>query len=69
MVHSLITAYNLDYQIDIVIPKTATREDLALFHSAYYLDYLSNECNKPGNGSGSDDSEDVDDEQLNYGLG
>lgn len=55
--------------MDTVIPKTATREDLALFHSAYYLDYLSNECNKAGNRSDSDDSEDVDDEQLNYGLG
>lgn len=69
MVHSLISAYSLDDQMDTVIPKTATRDDLALFHSAYYLDYLSNQCNKPGNSSDSDDSEDVDDEQLNYGLG
>ena len=77
MVHALIQAYNLHQQMDCIKPKVADEDDLRLFHSQYYLDYLKNECtadiSKNTIDSDSDESDDntsdVDDEQLNYGLG
>lgn len=77
MVHALIQAYNLHRQMDCIKPIVADEEHLRLFHSQYYLDYLKNECtadisrnNIDGNSDESeDDTSDVDDEQLNYGLG
>lgn len=77
MVHALIQAYNLDGQMDCVQPVVADEEHLRLFHSPYYLDYLKNECtadislnNMDSNSDESDDdTSDVDEEQLNYGLG
>lgn len=79
MVHELICAYKLDKLMDIIIPKTASEEELCLFHSNYYLSYLKTECSnnesdssKKNNTFSSDDESndsDVDDEQLDYGLG
>lgn len=77
MVHALIHAYKLHRQMDCIEPTAASEDDLRLFHSQYYLDYLKNECtadiSQSAIDSNSDESEDntsdVDDEQLNYGLG
>ncbi|XP_055314156.1 histone deacetylase 8-like [Sitodiplosis mosellana] len=79
MVHELIRAYNLHRLMDCVKPNVASDENLSLFHSQYYLDYLKNECTAELSfeSVGSDDDDDaedsdtsdVDDEQLNYGLG
>lgn len=71
MVHCLIMAYNLDLQMDVVQPKVATDDDLALFHSQYYLNYLRDECGPNASDSDGDSeaSGDVDDEQMQYGLG
>lgn len=67
MVHCLIVAYNLDVEMDLMQPRMASDDDLALFHSQYYLNYLR-EC-EPQCDSDSDGSDEVDDEQLHYGLG
>lgn len=73
MVHELIQAYNLRKLMDCFKPYLASEEHLSLFHSQYYLDYLKNECTADTSvASGDSDdsnSSDVDDEQLNYGLG
>lgn len=73
MVHCLIVAYNLDIDMDVIVPKPATDEELALFHSQYYLNYLRVECagkNDTSESDGdSDGSDEVSDEQLMYGLG
>lgn len=75
MVHELIQAYNLHRRMECIKPNLATDEHLSLFHSQYYLDYLKNECtadmslNNIDDSEDSDDTCDVDDEQLNYGLG
>lgn len=78
MVHALIHAYKLHKQMDCIRAMIADEDDLRLFHSQYYLDYLKNECtadisqnNIDSNSDESDDEDtsDVDDEQLNYGLG
>lgn len=63
--------------MNCIKPVKASEDDLRLFHSQYYLDYLKNECtadisqsNIDSNSDESeDDTSDVDDEQLNYGLG
>lgn len=69
MVHCLLMAYDLDINMDCVEPKMATADELSLFHSLYYLNYLRDECINRNEETDSDDSDDVDDEQLNYGLG
>lgn len=61
--------------MECIKAKEATDEHLSLFHSQYYLNYLKTECtadrslNDTECSDESDDSSDVDDEQLNYGLG
>lgn len=61
--------------MDVIQPRPATHDELALFHSSYYLNYLRDECGQVGKSLSNDgdsdesDSADVDDEQLNYGLG
>lgn len=67
MVHCLLIAYNLDLNMECVQPKISTDDELSLFHSLYYLNYLRDEC--ASRDDDSDGSEDVDDDQLNYGLG
>lgn len=78
MVHELICAYNLHRLMECVKPNLASEENLALFHSQYYLEYLKNECtaeislediNSDEDSDDDSDTSDVDDEQLNYGLG
>lgn len=78
MVHELISAYELDKHMDCIKPSLATEDDLALFHSKYYLDYLKTECadlslldlsTSDSEMDDDSDTDDVDDEQLNYGLG
>lgn len=78
MVHELIKAYKLTELMHIVSPREASDADLALFHSSFYLDYLRAQCAEDRSApieDASDDSEcdsegsDVDDEQLDYGLG
>lgn len=80
MVHELIRAYNLHRLMECVKPNVASEENLSLFHSQYYLDYLKNECtaemslesigsDDEDDDGGDSDTSDVDDEQLNYGLG
>lgn len=82
MVHELIDAYKLTKTMDVVTAMPATEDELRLFHSAYYLDYLKVNCNDESGIQLSDatanaddadttDSDDsnVDDEQLEYGLG
>lgn len=74
MVHELLRSYGLHKHMDCIKSKSATEENLALFHSQYYLDYLKNECAaetsvEEVDSDDSETSDDVDDEQLNYGLG
>lgn len=77
MVHALIESYNLHRQMDCIKPMVAEEEHLHLFHSQYYLDYLKNECTadvsenniNADSDESDDDTSDVDDEQINYGLG
>lgn len=81
MVHALIEAYDLHRHMDCIKPMMAEEEQLRLFHSQYYLDYLKNECTAnvsennvdadadSDESADEDTSDDVDDEQLNYGLG
>lgn len=71
MVHSLILAYGLHKKMKLLRPREATDDELALFHSTYYMDYLKNECcdGEPGGDDESDSGDEVDEEQLNYGLG
>lgn len=47
----------------VISPRLATESELRLFHAEYYVNYLkeqSEECI---------DDDDVDDEQLEYGIG
>lgn len=76
MVHELIRAYNLHRLMECVKPNMASDDNLSLFHSQYYLDYLKNECTAEislesidSDDDEDSDTSDVDDEQLNYGLG
>lgn len=70
MVHELIRSFQLLDSLDIVTPIEASEDDLKLFHSSYYLNYLKAECNDGGTGDSEESSDsDVDDEQLEYGLG
>lgn len=81
IVHELITSYKLTDSLDVVTAVPATEDELRLFHSAYYLDYLRDFCNdesriKYSDAAFSDDVVDtdssgsnVDDEQLEFGLG
>lgn len=71
MVHELIHAYKLTESMKCIKPRPATEDELASIHSGYYLDYLKTECTAESTMANSDDSDtsDVDDEQLNYGLG
>lgn len=76
MVHELIDAYKLTEAMDVVAAMPATEDELRLFHSAYYLDYLKENCSDESRthhfgdelDTDSDDSN-VDDDQLEYGLG
>lgn len=79
MVHALIDSYTLTKSMDVVTAMPATEDELRLFHSAYYLNYLKENCNDESRiqntdataGDDSDESDDsnVDDERLEYGLG
>lgn len=73
MVHELIHAYRLNELMDCIKPRIANADDLALFHSNYYLNYLKSECADESQEIDTDSDEsttsDVDDEQLDYGLG
>lgn len=40
MVHHLLSAYELDNDFTLVEPELATADDLRLFHSSNYVDYL-----------------------------
>lgn len=75
----MISAYNLERYFDRVKPKPAAEDELLLFHSSYYVSYLkqcgaddkvlaheSIECNMS---DVSESSEEVEEEQLDYGLG
>lgn len=72
--HELIRAYELDKAMDCIAPKLASEDELGLFHSRYYLDYLKTNCSDDdSNDDAKSDTEsnlsDVDDEQIEYGLG
>lgn len=77
MVHELIASYELTASMDIVTAMPATEDELRLFHSLYYLNYLKDNCNDESGVQYTDDDDDandsdasnVDDEQLEYGLG
>lgn len=78
MVHELIRAYNLHKLMECVKPNLASEENLSLIHSQYYIEYLKNKCtaetsietvNSDDDDDGDSDTSDVDDDQLNYGLG
>lgn len=73
MVHALIRSYNLDKCMKCIKPRLATEEELSLFHSNYYLSYLKTECADETREIVTDSDEssasDVDNEQLQYGLG
>lgn len=65
--------------MDVVTANPATEDELHLFHSDFYLSYLKEKCNSESiehhsdasNVEDDDDSDcsNVDDEQLEYGLG
>lgn len=40
MVHNLLSAYGLDKDFAVVEPDPAAEDDLRLFHSSEYVDYL-----------------------------
>lgn len=62
--HQLIAAYKLNGQMKEICPRLATESELRLFHAEYYVNYLKEQsCDD------CDDDEDVDDEQLEYGIG
>lgn len=81
IVHELIASYKLTDSLDVVTAVPATEDELRLFHCTYYLDYFRDHCNdesriKYSDAAASDnvidtDSDDsnVDDEQLEFGLG
>lgn len=79
MVHALIDSYALTASMDVVTAMPATEDELRLFHSAYYLNYLKENCNDESRIQNTDtaacddsdesDDSNVDDEQLEYGLG
>jgi acetoin utilization deacetylase AcuC-like enzyme len=45
-VHSLISAYGLLKKIRIINPKSANKNDLTVFHSTDYIDFLLNAENQ-----------------------
>lgn len=77
MVHELIHSYKLTASMDVVTATPATEDELRLFHSLFYLNYLKDNCNDESGVQYTDDDDDandsdgsnVDDEQLEYGLG
>lgn len=85
MVHALIDSYKLTDSMDVATAMPATEDELRLFHSVYYLDYLKNNCNDESgiqytdaaDAAANDDHDDcndsnetnVDDDQLEFGLG
>ncbi|XP_037118627.1 histone deacetylase 8 isoform X1 [Syngnathus acus] len=60
MVHSLIEAYGLLKHMSIVKPRVATIEDMAEFHSDFYLEHLHKI---------SQDGDNDDPHSVDYGLG
>lgn len=77
MVHSLISAYELDQHFVTVIPRVASEFDLALFHSKHYITHLKKhkqdrdeniESLSPNKSDISCDSDEVE-EQLDFGIG
>lgn len=62
--HHLITAYKLNVKMKQISPRLATEQELRLFHAEYYVNYLKQQSEECG-----DDDDDVDDEQLEYGIG
>ena len=77
MVHALISSYGLLDSMKVVSPTVASVEDIKLCHSQYYIEYLLGNCQDSGGTQNNtslcpdedSDSDEVDDEQLNYGLG
>ena len=65
MVDELILAYGLLNKCKIIEPRTATSEEIGLFHSSLYISYLK----KHHLDNSNSESDEVDDEQLEYGLG
>lgn len=47
-----------------IAPRLATESELRLFHAEYYVNYLKQQIEEC-----VDDDHDVDDEQLEYGIG
>lgn len=79
MVHDLISAYGLETGFSIVAPEPATEDDLRLFHSSNYVDYLKSQndtddtLNESGcldNTNETSDVEDEDEDQYQeHGIG
>lgn len=61
--HQLISAYKLNERMKVISPRPATESELRLFHAEYYVNYLKQQ------NEDCDDDDDVDDEQLEYGIG
>ena len=61
MVHSLVNAFQLFPKLNVIRPDTASEDEIRLFHSEDYVDFLQSFENEHSNSdSGSED---------NYGLG
>lgn len=61
MVHSLIESYELLQHMTVVPSIKATLNDLQLFHSSAYVQCIKNAI--------FDDSDEIDEEQTDFGLG
>lgn len=85
MVHSLLSAYDLEKEFAIVKPEPATEDDLRLFHSSEYVGYLKTQSDEGGmppvgvdlinqsNDQDEDDESNSDDDEEEfhheYGIG
>lgn len=63
MVHELICSYKLNEKMKEIRPRLATESELRLFHAEYYVNYLKQQNDD------IEDDYDVDDEQLDFGIG
>lgn len=61
MVHSLIESYELLQYMKVTPSIKATSNDLQLFHSSAYVQYMKE--------TKLDDSDEIDEEQIEFGLG
>lgn len=82
MVHHLIDAYDLAKDFTLIEPEPATEDDIRLFHSSEYVDYLKTQCdgddvpvvdylNQTNDMLEDVDEDDEDDQELHleYGIG